>query len=94
MAAQQQTSVASIATAAAEPAPLIRPGEYFYAKLWSRDAKATAVTAPYNPAGATVQNVKLEQGLGTLDDTLLRKYFPWVYEEPALPSMVSMNFQF
>jgi hypothetical protein len=69
----------------AEPIQPIGVGKYFFAELWNRDCKSTAIT---NPATAA-HKMKLKQELGILDDALLRQYFPYVYEELALPSIVS-----
>jgi hypothetical protein len=69
-------------TRARESIQPITPGEYFFAELWSRDSQPAA-------DASTTMATRVSKVGRALDGGLLKKYFPWVQEEPALPSTVS-----
>jgi hypothetical protein len=69
-------------TRAGESIQSITPGEYFFAELWSRDSQPAA-------DANTTMATRVSKVGRALDGGLLKNYFPWVQEEPALPSTVS-----
>lgn len=90
---KRQDTFVSQASAPEPPQP-IAVGKYFFAELWNREPisrpTGNAMNLMREPPGTTDQQMKLNQELGVLDDSQLHKYFPYVYEEPALPPAVSL----